>query len=86
MKNRGWFYSGIAQVITTFLCAHLKAILTEEIQTNNWVEIQTQRTPRDCVECLTVHKRVDDKSALEGILMGQEVVTHLLRMEIGWLS
>ena len=60
MKNRGWFYSGIAQVITTFLCAHLKAILTEEIQTNNWVEIQTQRTPKDCVECLTVHKRIDD--------------------------
>jgi hypothetical protein len=24
--------------------------------------------------------------ALEGTLMGQEVVTHLLRMEIGWLS
>ena len=54
--NRNWYYSSVGQDLSTLLLMDFKAIRTEEIEANNWVEIQVKRSPQDCIDCLTEHK------------------------------
>ena len=59
--NKNWYYSDVVQELSMSLCAELKAIQTDEIQTNGWIEIQKDRMPGDCLECLTGHREYEEE-------------------------
>ena len=56
--HKNWLYTDVGQEVSMSLCAELKAISTEEIETNNWMEVQRERSPKDCTGCLTEHATI----------------------------